>query len=274
MTERARVWLRDGAIWGATGFAVLASHVAAGAWLMHKAEAAQIAGLPEVFMVELAPMPEAAAPPDEVETVEQEETLPEPEPEPEPEEIVEEIVPELPLPELEPLPDMNSLFPPPPDAVVLERSERPLKRPEPPKEQPRVVERREPERKREPEAQAQQQRTRVEAPRAERTAAPAAQQGSQASPRQLESWQQKVQRQVARHIERTRVPGRRGSVTATVSLTVSGNGSPSNIRLTGTSGDPQVDAALSRQAARMPRLPAHPEGKSVPLTIPVRVNFR
>ena len=55
-------WLRDSATWGAAGAVALSLHVGGAVWLLQKAEAAQIAGLPDPVYVELAPMPQAAAP--------------------------------------------------------------------------------------------------------------------------------------------------------------------------------------------------------------------
>lgn len=270
MNARTGNFLRDSAAWGAAGLVVLTAHVATAAWLMRDAEAAQISGLPEPVFIDMAEIPTAATEQEEVEQVEQEESEPEPEPEPD--------FSELPLPELEPLPDMNSLFPPPPEAVVLQRSERPQRRPEKP-EPPKVTERREPEpeRKREPrkEPEAVQQRatTRLDAPRAERTAARSAPAGN-VSRRQTESWQSSVQSRVARHMSRTRVPGRNGSLSTQVSLSISGSGTVTGARVIGTTGDPAVDAALSRQAARMPNLPPHPSGAPQSLVVPVTVRFR
>ncbi|MDF3604837.1 TonB family protein [Paracoccus sp. DMF-8] len=270
MSSRTGNFLRDSAAWGTAGLIVLTAHVATAAWLMRDAEAAQISGLPEPVFIDMAEMPMAAAEPEEVEQVEQEESKPEPEPEPD--------FSELPLPELEPLPDMNSLFPPPPDAVVLTRSERPQPRPEK-REEPKVVERREPEpepkreRRREPEAVQQRQSTRVDAPRADRTAARSAPAGN-VTRRQTESWQSTVQSRVARHMNRTRMPGRRGSLSTQVRVSISANGTVTGARINGSTGDPAVDAALSRQAARMPNLPPHPSGTPQSLVVPVVVQFR
>lgn len=270
MSSRSGNFLRDSAAWGTAGLIVLTAHVATAAWLMRDAEAAQISGLPEPVFIDMAEMPTAEAEQEEVEQVEQEQSEPEPEPD----------FSELPLPELEPLPDMNSLFPPPPDAVVLQRSERPKPRPEKP-EEPKVVERRErepePERKREPrkEPEAVQQRaaTRLDAPRAERTAARSAPAGN-VTRRQAESWQSTVQSRVARHMNRARMPGRRGSLTTQVSVSISASGTVTGARVNGTTGDPAIDAALSRQAARMPNLPPHPSGAAQSLVVPVTVQFR
>lgn len=272
MTSRTGSFLRDSAAWGTAGLIVLTAHVATAAWLMRDAEAAQISGLPEPVFIDLAEMPVAAAEPEEVEQVEQEESEPEPEPEPEPD------FSELPLPELEPLPDMNSLFPPPPDAVVLTRSERPQPRPEKP-EEPKVVERREREpepkreRRKEPEAVQQRETTRQEAPRADRTAGRSAPAGN-VSRRQTETWQSTVQSRVARHMKRTRIPGRRGSLATQVSVSISANGTVTGARINGSTGDPAIDAALSRQAARMPNLPPHPSGAPQSLVVPVTVEIR
>ena len=75
-------------------------------------------------------------------------------------------------------------------------------------------------------------------------------------------------------MSRTRVPGRRGgTVRATVTVRVSANGATSAQLARGT-GEPAVDAALARQAARMPKLPAPPNGQPFTFQQPVQIQLR
>lgn len=279
MNARAGIILRDSALWGGAALLVLALHGGA-LWLVHRAEAAAPPGLPDPVFVELAPMPTAAAPTDEIEQEEMAEAAPEPtpepEPEPEPEPAQDFALPDL--EQLEPVPDMNSLFPPPPDAVALQQSERPRERPERPKEiaQPNREPKQEPQRQKAEEKaperqQARQARTAVKAPQGQRPAAPQA--GAAASPQQVASWQSRVQSTVARHMRRTRLSGRGGTVTVNIRFSVSPNGQVSGTRLASSTGDARIDQALSRQAARMPRLPAPPTGKTTTLVLPVQIRM-
>lgn len=279
--SRPSVLLRESALWGTAALVVLGAHLGGALWLMHRAEAAAPPGIPEPVFVELAPMPTAAAPLDEAETPEITEAAPEPEPEPEPKpepEPVPEIALDEPLPELEPVPDMNSLFPPPPDAVVLQKSERPKDRPEPkePEPEPKIVKKQPEQKKKEKapdEQEARKASTAVRAQQAERSAAPS--QGAQVSPRQEASWQSKLQAAVGRHMNRTRIPGARGGdVRVTVAFTVTGSGGVTGARLVGSTGDGNLDAALSRQVSRLNRLPPHPSGKNIPITLPVLIQHR
>ncbi|MFC3569833.1 energy transducer TonB family protein [Paracoccus simplex] len=283
MSRNAPSALREGALWGGAAVVVLAAHLGGALWIMHGAKAAAPPGLPDPVFVDLAPAPQAAAPLDEAETPDMAEAEPEPEPEPQPEPEPEEIVLPEPLQELEPLPEMTSLFPPPADAVALQKSARPKERPErepEPEPEPQVAEkqpepRREKKEKAPQDQPARQATTRLRAPQAERTAAPQAQVGAAPSARQVASWQSKVQAAVARHMHRTRLSaGRGGSVTVTVRFSVDPSGRVAGARLAGSTGDPGIDAALSRQASRMPRMPAPPSGQTVALVLPVKILLR
>ncbi|RDW12762.1 energy transducer TonB family protein, partial [Paracoccus thiocyanatus] len=105
------------------------------------------------------------------------------------------------------------------------------------------------------------------------TAAPQAQAGTP-SPRQVASWQSKVQSAVARHMQRTRFSGRGGSVTVTVRFSVDPGGRVAGASLASSTGDARIDAALSRQASRLPRLPAPPTGRTTSLVLPVKIVLR
>ncbi len=267
--------LREPALWAGAATVVLAAHLGGGLWVAQNAQASAPPGLPEAVFVELAPMPTAAAPEGEEEQEEAEETIksqeePEPEPEPQP----------------EPLPDMKSLLPPPSDAVVLPKTARANERPKPPKEKLVEVPRekkpeKEPEKKKKPakkvadeEQAAKKATTQLVAPKGDRTAAPQGQAGAP-SKKQVASWQSKVQAAVGRHMNRARISARgRGSILVTVRFTVDPSGRVGGATLASSTGDAKLDAVLSRQAARLPRLPAPPSGNSTPLELPVQINLR
>lgn len=278
----ARGALREGALWGSAAVVVLTAHLGT-LWVLHRAEAAAPPGLPAPVFVELEPMPEAPAPQDEAESPEQAESEPEPAPEPEPEpepEPAPDFAMDQPLPQLEPLPDMNSLFPPPPEAVVLQESARPKPRPEirpepEPEPEPRIV-RKQPAPKKEAKketkkAEAQPERkasTTVKAQPAQRTAAPSGG-GGQPSPRQIATWQSRVNSIVSRHMDG--VKGGMNRVSITVLFTIQPNGSVTGGRLAGSTGDARVDRLLARQVRRLPRVPPHPSGKAQPMQLPVTI---
>ena len=74
-------------------------------------------------------------------------------------------------------------------------------------------------------------------------------------------------------MQRTRLPAGRGQVQASLSITVAASGATS-ATLASSTGHPEADAALQRQAASMPALPAPPAGQAVTLILPVVVAFR
>ena len=74
-------------------------------------------------------------------------------------------------------------------------------------------------------------------------------------------------------MRRARLNGAGGTLRATVKVTVSANGGASAQLVSGT-GDARIDAILARQAARMPRLPAPPDGRPKTLTVPIAVEVR
>lgn len=95
-----------------------------------------------------------------------------------------------------------------------------------------------------------------------------------ATPGQISRWQAQAQTRIARHMQRTSLPGgRRGVQHVNLQIQVAANGDTS-ARLAGSTGDPQADAAIQRQASRMPALPPPPSGQPVSLLLPVAVQFR
>ena len=75
-------------------------------------------------------------------------------------------------------------------------------------------------------------------------------------------------------MRRTRISGRGGAIVVSINFTLDPSGRVAGARLASSSGDASNDSALSRQIARMPRLPSHPSGKSITLTLPVRIDVR
>lgn len=230
---------------------------------------------------------------------------PEPAPEPEPQPVPEsqpEAQPEpeqvtlpafVPPPMMAlPPPDFASLPPPPPAPAVPQVSaERPrakppvpvarTRAPEPERREARAAPRQEPApraeppRPREPQPQAQAR----QAPR-QQAAAPPANRGAgqpaagKPSARAMADWQGQVQRRVAAHMARANLSGGRGgAMRATIQISVAGNGSARGQLVSGA-GDARIDRALSRQASRMPRLPAPPGGQPQSLTVPVEIAVR
>lgn len=270
--------LRDGARWGGALVLVLTVHVGGMAWVLWQAEAAAPPGEPAPIFIELAPadLPPAEEPQEQVTEAEptpepeaepQPEPTPDPEPEPEPEpeptpELAEPDLP--PLPELEPLADVNELFPPVSDPeLALAESSRPQRRPEPqPEPEPqRQVRREEP---REPEPRRQEQ-PRGEQPRRQQqqAAAPSGMRGQTRaatgpSPQQRAnaeaSWRQQVGTCMVRAI--SRASGARGS-RMVINVQIARNGRVQGVGMAQSTGDARVDSQIVRSAGRA-RCPAAP----------------
>lgn len=269
-----RTALRDGAIWGVAGAAVLAGHLGLGALLSRVMVVGAIPGMPDAVYIDMEAMPaqgDALDTTPDTEDIESEDQLPEPEPEPEPD--PEDVPPPdfvpPPLTELPPLTD----FPVSEPEVALPQVSdvRPIARPDRP-EPERKVERKKPkvEKKKKPQQQAMKSGRRGERD-GSRTKARSGQ-GDGASKAQVASWQSQVNSRIGRHMRRTRVQGRGTQITITMNIHISANGSAS-AQLVSSSGNTRMDAALRRQAARLPRLPAPPDGQPVRLTLPVRIVF-
>lgn len=86
---------------------------------------------------------------------------------------------------------------------------------------------------------------------------------------EITQWQATVGARIARHMSRTRLSGR-GGARVQIAVTVAPNGA-TTARLASSSGDARNDAALNRQAARMPRMPAPPAGQSQSFVLPIAV---
>lgn len=182
------------------------------------------------------PMPADIAPPDHAEALPDIQPPPEPPPEPEPEPVSESAV-EI------------ALRPP-------ARPDRPEPAPAPTRPAP-----------------AQPAAARPAAAPAPAQAAAPAPAPAAPSAGEMQSWQSQVQRRIARHMGNTRLPNLRGQVQANISISVAPNGAVS-AQLASSTGNPDVDAALQRQAASMPPLPAPPGGQAQTLVVPVAVRAR
>ena len=279
-------------LWIAAGSAVVSAHLLAAAWALQRPIAA-LPDAPEAITIDLAPAPPAPAPvapilPELQSFSPPEAPQPEAEPEAEPEQVAEPVDPVLPdlvsmaapdFPEAPPPPAVA----PPPDAVLL-TSDRPLRRPE-----IREVRRRQPEpqpapqperqRRAEPQREEPRQRQAAPQPEAQRQASPTPQGGGQArsraaaSPQAVANWQGEVQARVASHMRRASLSGARGTLQATVVVSVAPNGRASGELVAGT-GNARIDTALARHARRMPRLPAPPNGQPTTLTVPIAIAVR
>ncbi|MDO5605765.1 MAG: energy transducer TonB [Paracoccus sp. (in: a-proteobacteria)] len=90
----------------------------------------------------------------------------------------------------------------------------------------------------------------------------------------MASWTSNVGGRIAAHMNRTPRPGQvRGQVTVRLSVTVAANGAAS-ARLANSTGHAGWDTALARQAARMPQMPAPPNGQGQSFILPITVRPR
>ena len=299
-------WGGDALRWGTAGAVILAAHIGGGVWGSAALQRSAQMQLPAPISVDLLPEePPAPAPaPDEDPAPEAEAEPADPAPEPPPEEETaeapaedapaEEPVPDFEVPPLTPLPPVTEFAELLPDsALLLASSDRPKTRPvrrepepepqvtrreerrEPPKEQARQ----EPRRERAPAKAEATQRTQRSAPaqgtarQQQGSAQGQPREGAGASKQQMDSWSKRIGSRVASHMQRTRIPGGgRGSVTINVSVSIAANGAAS-ARLASSTGNAQVDAALVRQAGRMPRMPAPPNGKGASFVLPIRIDL-
>ncbi|MDO5620546.1 MAG: energy transducer TonB [Paracoccus sp. (in: a-proteobacteria)] len=255
----------------AAAFVVATAHIGAVFWLSERAAGAATMAPPAPVFIDLAeapvPEPDVTPEPEDASPEPVEEQEPEVEPEPEPE--------HEPEPEPEPEEDVVE-----DSELALETSDRPVIRPERPRriERPREERReaRERPRREEPRTERRQNRRSDATTQGQRREArPRGGDGPQGggNPRAQASWQQQVGSRISRHMSRTRIQGGRGSVTVNVSVSISANGTAS-ARLASSTGNPAHDAALSRQAARMPRMPAPPNGTGGSFTQPVTIQIR
>jgi len=267
--------------WGAAGVAAMAVHAGAAALLLHAPESPP-AGIPETYAIEIAPeflaqesMSDIAPAPEMVESPD----LP----------VAPEMPEETDLPEPEPdMPDLAELEPPPepePDRPVLRE---PDPEPPPPKmetiaEKPEVVlpeaAQEPPPRRREaarttrtPPAPRTSAPARVEAPRAERAATPASARGITLEQAQRR-WRDQVNTHVARYMRRWRNTAR-GSVDIQMVVAIDGGGRVRSVEVRGSAGDARTDASLRAHAARMPALPAPPDGQGGALLVPLSLRSR
>ncbi|ARJ69659.1 TonB C-terminal domain-containing protein [Paracoccus contaminans] len=104
------------------------------------------------------------------------------------------------------------------------------------------------------------------------TARPAAE-GAGRTAGAMQSWQASAGARITAHMRRTRLPGARGTFGVMLAVTVQPDGTTA-ARLVRGSGDARVDAALSRQAARLPRLPPPPDGRASTFNQPISIQMR
>ncbi|MBW7922675.1 MAG: TonB C-terminal domain-containing protein [Rubellimicrobium sp.] len=232
------------------------------------------------------PVPDAdLPPPDMAETLPEVEPAPLPVPLPDLMQAVAEPVPSAP-----PLPDAPAPAPPPdavplpapvdlplPDLAEALPDIQPPPEPEPdPETAAPLVVMRPPARPDRPPPQPQAPRPAPAASAPARASAPApapAPAPAAPSAAEVRSWQAQAASRIARHMQRTRLPNLRGQVQASLNLTVAPSGAVS-ARLATSTGNPDADAALARQAGSIPALPPPPGGTTVSLVLPVVIATR
>ncbi|MFB2594799.1 energy transducer TonB [Paracoccus sp. p4-l81] len=287
-----------------TGLAlVLAAHLGVAHWLMATAISGPPASVAAPVFVELvapepepqpepeaepAPEPEAlpvdpGIPPQILEVPDVQPAPPEPEPEPEREPEPEPEPEPQPEPEPEPELELPPLTPLPPPTDLAEQLVPPSPRPQSRPPRPKPVEpapRRQAEKPRPTRAEPAPAKPATAKPAAPRATAPAAPrrddgaraQAAAASAGAVRNWQSEAGARIARHMKRTRISGRGASVQVQLAIQVGANGAAS-ARLASSTGDPRIDAALARQAGRLPRLPAPPGGQGHSFVLPILIQF-
>lgn len=282
----ARKALRDGAVWGIAGLAVIAAHLGAGYALSRVTVVGAVPGLPDAIHIDMEALPPKGdaldTTPDSEDLASEEsspeqpeETEPDPAPQPEPVPPAPDFLPTL-LTELPPLSELAladaAVLPPVSDARPVARPHRP--KPEPKqraKVKPKADRKPAKDKPKTPAAQASSRSGQRGDPDGVRTGRDS--RGDGASRAQVASWQAQVGARIIRHMQRTRVQGRGQRVSINMRITIAANGSATG-QLGRSTGDAQMDAALRRQAARLPRLPAPPGGRPVTVTLPVTIVFR
>lgn len=285
-----RTWGGEVMLWAGAGLVVSAVHVGAVAWALSESPPPPPdASPPAAIMVEFAPEQvaqeteqDADIAPDQP-MVEQAESVPEDEPEPElePEEPVEpepepvEEVTEETEEIAEPVEEEVESF----EEMVETRVEKVVVPIPPPKPKPprRDVRQRKPQ----PQSQLSSPAPRttappkIEAPRADRTAAAQNARGRNAPRISPASWQSRL----LAHLERrkrypSRAKRRREEGVAYVRFSIDANGNVLSARLTRSSGFPDLDAEVVAMVTRASPVPAPPPGIEGTITVPVRFKLR
>lgn len=173
-----------------------------------------------------------------------------------------------PMQTLQPLKDFPELIDPQPRLI---RSQRPIARPRQPDPAPQRQAAPKP-------APTPDAAPRQPASTASASKAPAAQ-GAPSQPARAapsagarQSWQRNAGAIIARHMQRTRLGAGRGGVTVQLAITV-GAGGTIQAQLANSTGDARHDSAISRQAARLPRVPPPPGGQPVRMVLPIRIDL-
>ncbi|WP_313137639.1 hypothetical protein [Paracoccus jeotgali] len=182
-----------------------------------------------------------------------------PEPDPATPEVPDSVLP--PMQTLPPLTDFAELIDPQPRLI---RSQPPAARPRQP--DPALQRQAAPKPAPTPDAATRQ----PNAPAAQGAPSQPARTTPSAGARQ--SWQRQAGAMIARHMQRTRLGAGRGSVTVQLAITV-GAGGTIQAQLANSTGDARHDSAISRQAARLPRVPPPPGGQPVRMVLPIRIDM-
>ena len=269
--------------WSTAAIGVAACHVLVAMFIASRMPVADIVfDPPEAILLELEAAPAEAAPSELPPAEEQAEELPAPVEEI-PEEVIEE--PEPIEPEVEPVEEVPEEIEPMEEtdlAIVVPRL--PRTRPEPPKtaelkkpdrkqpEKPRPVVRREPKPKPTARPPAKASAPAAAPRKADSVAAPKAGAKAGRSSVSPAEWQSRVFRHLERH---KRYPsGSKARGTVRVRFTIDASGRITGHRITGSSGFPELDQAVSSLIARASPIPAPPADAYRPgLSIEVPIRF-
>lgn len=255
---------RQVVLWWVAAAVVAGAHLAVLDWLAPRAIGAPMQALPPAVEIELI------APPDVDPAVADAPVAPAlpatdpPSPAPQPVLDLPPLIP-LPPPVFKPVPVPEAAVAPPPARPKSDpprKAEKP--KPTPPKPAPPKP----------TTPQKSSDRPSADAARggAKATARPAGP-ATGASPGAMADWQGKVMGQIAAHMARTRASGRGKAVPIKLAVTIGANGQVS-ATLAGSTGDAGLDAAIRRQAARIPRMPPPPDRRPFSFTRTIRVQFR
>lgn len=258
--------------WLMGGVAAIALHLGVAQVLMASAHLPPRSQTPDPVIVELVPPPPKPNP------------VPAPVPDPVPE-PVPEPAPAMPNPGFPPavfeIPDL----PPPaeapvetptetpreePDKITDAAPKRPVARPTAPTEPARKIVRQPRAAPAQPSHPRETSRTEPQPSRSQPAAKAASTPAAQPSAATLHRWQADVGTRIARHMKRTRISGARGALNVSLTVTIGADGR-AVARLASATGNPAVDAALTRQAARLPRLPAPPDGRGQTFVLPIQI---
>ncbi|TIM68689.1 MAG: energy transducer TonB [Mesorhizobium sp.] len=289
MADQRRFGAREIAWWAGAAALVLMAHAAVGYAMQSWRPAEPDGGPPQAQVIELSPMaltPAEPAPisdeiapdqPDPAEEPEITETEPPPEPPVEQTEPVTEPSEAAPVDTVEPTPPTvaERVDQPPLEEVVPEIAEAVT----PEVKEPAEVKAKKPvkeAKKRPKKEKAAPPRTTasVAATSAARAAAPKSTKATAARRGDAKKWNSQLTRWLNRHKRYPKAAkARRSEGTVSVSFMVAGSGRVTSVRITGSSGDPDLDRSVL-DLLQGATVPAPPEGVSSRVNVPLRFDLR